>query len=292
MNEKENSLLFLIEKNGDTYEELQIKNRKLRDIIIKINEELKSVNLKYNSMVKEFTTEKQMLLEKLDQITKNYKLYAEGYQEKSLLKKDIGTLINNYKQNNKVMKSFKDAFSFILKKNIMIYNDCKQYYSKKSKNLNNNQNIEFIEQIQSQLFNSLIKFKKNIDMINFPDFYKEYLTFIETEEESRRLRDTNKNNEFMSIDKNSSRNKTNQTNYTNDNINFGKRKNNYSFTKIDLSSKKNQNKNYINRTNNNIYDNEKFKNENKYSNKSNDNIKYKNNNCFRETNYYKSYIYP
>ena len=121
MNNKDkenNSLIKLIENNTDTYEDLKIKNKKLREIIIKINEELKTKTTKNKEMEKQFTEEKQILLDKLDKKTKNYKIYAEGYNENSILKKDIGTLINNYKQNNKVLNTFKDSFCFLLKKNI------------------------------------------------------------------------------------------------------------------------------------------------------------------------------
>ena len=108
MNNKDNSFLHLIENNNDTYEDLKTKNKKLREIIIKITEEIKSLNSKIKTMQKEFTSEKQLLLDKLDKITNNYKIYAEGYKEKVILKKDIGTLMSNYKQNNKVLNSFKD----------------------------------------------------------------------------------------------------------------------------------------------------------------------------------------
>ena len=123
----------------------------------------------------EFTKEKQLLLDKLDKITNNYKLYAEGYKEKALFKKDIRTLINNYKKNNKVLNSFKDSFSFLLKNNIIMYNECKNL-NIDINNSNNNQYEEFIIDIKNRLFNHIIKYKKSIDMINFPNFYKEYLS--------------------------------------------------------------------------------------------------------------------
>ena len=91
----------LIENNSDTYQDLRIKNKKLRDIIVKITDQLKTLSIKNQNLEKQLTSEKQMLLDKLEQITGNYKLYAEGYQEKTLLKKDMGTLINNY---NKIIE--------------------------------------------------------------------------------------------------------------------------------------------------------------------------------------------
>jgi len=286
MNNKENPLLKLIEDENDTYQDLKFKNKKLREIIIKITEELKNLNMKYNSMQAEFTTEKQMLLDKLDKITNNYKLYAEGYKEKTLLKKDIGTLINNYKQNNKVLNSFKEWFSFLLKKNIAIYNECKNFdidkYNNNTYNTtsntnntngNNNQYENFILDIKNHLFNNIIQFKKNIDMINFPDFYKEYLCFVEKEEKERK--EMNKffdKTKYKKISK--EREKSNSKSKSNIKLVKGKKglgncHNHYSFTKINLNNDFNNNIISNNNWNNNFEQNEKdiiYKGTNFYNN--------------------------
>ena len=138
----------LIENNSDTYQDLRIKNKKLRDIIVKITDQLKTLSIKNQNLEKQLTSEKQMLLDKLEQITGNYKLYAEGYQEKTLLKKDMGTLINNYKQNNRVMNSFKDSFLFLLRKNMNMFTDFKKI---DMSSLNNNKDIEVINYIKNNL---------------------------------------------------------------------------------------------------------------------------------------------
>jgi hypothetical protein len=249
----------LIENNSDTYQDLRIKNKKLRDIIVKITDQLKTLSIKNQNLEKQLTSEKQMLLDKLEQITGNYKLYAEGYQEKTLLKKDMGTLINNYKQNNRVMNSFKDSFLFLLRKNMNMYTDFKKI---DIGSLNNNRNIELVNNIKNNLFNNIARFRKNIDIINFPDFYKEYLSFIDVEG-----REENENNNLFNkrIYKNNIK-KSNSTknNIINNNINYkDKRKSlkkseniKYSFTKID-----------VNTNQSNINDNDKkYKDTNYYTN--------------------------
>ena len=246
MNNNDNILLQLIENNSDTYQDLRLKNKKLRDIIIKITDQLKSLNTKYQSLEKQFTSEKQILLDKLEQITGNYKLYAEGYQEKTILKKDMGTLINNYKQNNRVMNSFKDSFLFMLKKNMSMYNDFKKMETMPS---NSNKIFDLLNNIKNNLFNNIIRFRKNIDMINFPDFYKEYLTFIEVEEneenESNKLFGRKIYNKTIKR----TNNKKNNNNISgknpignNVNINYRRKSfgNKYSFTRIDLNSNLNK----------------------------------------------------
>jgi hypothetical protein len=245
MNNNENNLLQLIENNNDTYQDLRLKNKKLRDIIIKITEQLKTINLKYQNLEKQFTSEKQTLLDKLEQITGNYKLYAEGYQEKALLKKDMGTLINNYKQNNRVMNSFKDSFVFLLKKNMNMFSDFNKLERMQS---NNNKFIELLNNMKNNLYNNILRFKKNIDMINFPEFYKEYLSFIDLEQKEenennnfygkRIYRNTmkqinnKKNNSINNLDRNNS---SKNFRYKNRRKSSGKNENKYSFTRIDIN---------------------------------------------------------
>ena len=159
MNKNENILIQLIENNNDTYQDLRFKNKKLRDLIIQITEQLKILNIKYQNLEKQFTSEKQMLLDKLEKITGNYKLYAEGYQEKSILQKDMGTLINNYKQNNRVMNSFKDSFLFLLKKNMNIYIEFKKFEAMPS---NSNKIFDLLNNIKNNLYNNILRFKKKI----------------------------------------------------------------------------------------------------------------------------------
>lgn len=243
MNNNDNILLQLIENNSDTYQDLRLKNKKLRDIIIKITDQLKALNTKYQSLEKQFTSEKQILLDKLEQITGNYKLYAEGYQEKTILKKDMGTLINNYKQNNRVMNSFKDSFLFMLKKNMSMYNDFKKMETMPS---NSNKIFDLLNNIKNNLFNNIIRFRKNIDMINFPDFYKEYLTFIEVEEnESNKLfsrKIFNKTIKRTNNKKNSNNISGKNPIGNNVNINYRRKSfgNKYSFTRIDINSNLNK----------------------------------------------------
>ena len=257
MNNNEINFFQLIENNNDTYQELRIKNKKLRDIIIKITDQLKTLSIKCQNLEKQLASEKQMLLDKLEQITGNYKLYAEGYQEKALLKKDMGTLINNYKQNNRVMNSFKDSFVFLLRKNMNMFTDFKKI---DMSSLNNNKNIKVINYIKNNLFNNIVRFRKNIDIINFPEFYKEYLSFIDVEG-----KEENENNNTLFNKKIYKNNIIKNNIINNNNISYKDRRRKssgkkehikYSFTKIDV----NTNKNNINENDN------KYKDTNYYTN--------------------------
>ena len=243
----------LIENNSDTYQDLRIKNKKLRDIIVKITDQLKTLSIKNQNLEKQLTSEKQMLLDKLEQITGNYKLYAEGYQEKALLKKDMGTLLNNYNQNNKVLNSFKDSFLFLLKKNMNLYTDFKKFGNFQT---DNNKIFDFLNHIKNNLFNNIIRFRKNIDMINFPEFYKEYLNFVESEEKAEN--DNNKlfgkktynntiqkkNNKVYNTINNSGKNPRNNNSNHYRKKSFGKNRNKYSFTRININTNQNNEEEY------------------------------------------------
>ena len=253
MYNNENDFFQLIENNNDTNQELRMKNKKLRDIIIQVTGQLKALNIKYQNLEKQFTSEKQMLLDKLEQITGNYKLYAEGYQEKALLKKDMGTLLNNYNQNNKVLNSFKDSFLFLLKKNMNLYTDFKKFETFQT---DNNKIFDFLNHIKNNLFNNIIRFRKNIDMINFPEFYKEYLNFVESEEKAEN--DNNKlfgkktynntiqkkNNKVYNTINNSGKNPRNNNSNHYRKKSFGKNRNKYSFTRININTNQNNEEEY------------------------------------------------
>lgn len=253
MYNNENDFFQLIENSNDTNQELRMKNKKLRDIIIQVTGQLKALNIKYQNLEKQFTSEKQMLLDKLEQITGNYKLYAEGYQEKALLKKDMGTLLNNYNQNNKVLNSFKDSFLFLLKKNMNLYTDFKKFGNFQT---DNNKIFDFLNHIKNNLFNNIIRFRKNIDMINFPEFYKEYLNFVESEEKAEN--DNNKlfgkktynntiqkkNNKIYNTINNSGKNLRNNNSNNYRKKSFGKNRNKYSFTRININTNQNNEEEY------------------------------------------------
>ena len=81
-------LTQLLDKENDTYEELKLKNKKLRELIIKVSKQLDLLYNKYENIKTSAENEKKILLEKLEKISSNYKLYAESYKENIKLKKE------------------------------------------------------------------------------------------------------------------------------------------------------------------------------------------------------------
>ena len=78
----------LLDKENDTYEDLKHKNKKLRELIIKVSKQLDILYTKYENIKINAENEKKILLEKLEKISSNYKLYAESYKENIKTKKE------------------------------------------------------------------------------------------------------------------------------------------------------------------------------------------------------------
>ena len=168
----------LIDKENDTYEQLKQKNKKLREIIIKFSKQLEVLSIKYENIKNFAEIEKRNLLEKLDKISSNYKLYAESYKENAQLKKEKDILAENSSQINLFFNSCKNSLINLLKKNMQYYTKLKIFYENKNdqyKSINFN---EFIFSLKEELLNNLIQYKNQLDIINFPTFFYEYNTFI------------------------------------------------------------------------------------------------------------------
>ena len=84
----------LLDKEDDTYEDLKHKNKKLRELIVKISKQLDMLYNKYENIKINAENEKKILLEKFEKISANYKLYAESYKENIKLKKEKDLLAN------------------------------------------------------------------------------------------------------------------------------------------------------------------------------------------------------
>ena len=171
----------LIEKEGDSYEELRQKNKKLRDIIIKFSKQLELLSLKYEKIKTVADNEKKILLNKLEKISKNYKLYAESYNENQKLKKEKDVLAENSSQINVIFNSCKNSLVKLIRKNMQYYTKLKNFYEEQSiisSEYRQTKLDNFIFSIKEEILNNLIQYRTQLDFINFPTFFTEYNSFI------------------------------------------------------------------------------------------------------------------
>ena len=171
----------LLDKENDTIEELKVKNKKLREIIIKVSNQLNILYNKYETIKINAENEKKNLLEKLEKISNNYKLYAESYKENIKLKKEKDLLAGNCTQINLIYNSCKNSLVSLIKKNMNYYTKLKMFYENKNTQFKTINYDDFIFSLKEEFLNNLIQYKNQLDIINYPSFYYEFNLFINEE---------------------------------------------------------------------------------------------------------------
>ena len=174
-------LTQLLDKENDTYEELKTKNKKLRELIIKVSKQLDILYNKYVNIKINAENEKKILLEKLEKISTNYKLYAESYKENMKLKKEKEQLAGNCTQINLIYNSCKNSLVSLIKKNMNYYTKLKMFYENKNSQFKTINYDDFIFSLKEEFLNNLIQYKNQLDIINYPSFYYEFNLFINEE---------------------------------------------------------------------------------------------------------------
>ena len=181
-NINEIDIKMLLENENDTYENLRVKNSKLRILIIQASNKITEITNKYNKMEINYQEEKKEILKQLDKISVNYKIYAESFQQNFKIKNDFNNLSQKYEQNLKVISNYQKDIIYLLSEYIQMHfnisNFLNNYYNS---NLNNIRvdSINFIEKNKEFIEKNMMKFNKKIDTVNFPDFYNEYNSFLE-----------------------------------------------------------------------------------------------------------------
>ena len=223
----------LKENECDNYNDLKNKNKKLRNLLNKANNKINELNTLLYNIELNNKKEKEIIINKLNQISKNYLLYANSYSENLNLKNNINNLNKINYQNNKVINNFCQNISNLLNDYIKFHNKIENFLNEiKNNNDNKNYIFNFFFEIKNYTENILLNYKKEIDVINFPNFYDKYFNYIVKF-------DSEKNkNDFNIIDDNEMKIKL-KKNYSMSNIKSSNKKKenlykkyNYNFKKI------------------------------------------------------------
>ena len=223
----------LKENECDNYNDLKNKNNKLRNLLNKANNKINELNTLLYNIELNNKKEKEIIINKLNQISKNYLLYANSYSENLNLKNNINNLNKINYQNNKVINNFCQNISNLLNDYIKFHNKIENFLNEiKNNNDNKNYIFDFFFEIKNYTENILLNYKKEIDVINFPNFYDKYFNYIVKF-------DSEKNkNDFNIIDDNEMKIKL-KKNYSMSNIKSSNKKKenlykkyNYNFKKI------------------------------------------------------------
>ena len=220
---------LLLENENDTYENLKLKNSKLRTLIIQASNKINELTNKLNLKEKEYQEEKKLILMKLDKISKNYKIYAESFQQNTKIKNDYELLNEKYEQNIKVISNYQKDIITLLSDFMKLYSNISNFiFQLNNSNLKNIRidSSNFIKQIKDFIEKKIIKFDKKIDYVNFQNFYHEYSSFLlniknekKLNEEENKLKNkksmTMRKKEYLTINK-----KPNNITYSNNKNNY------------------------------------------------------------------------
>ena len=285
----------LLENDNDTYENLKLKNSKLRTLVIQASNKINELTNKINLKEKEYQEEKKLILMKLDKISNNYKIYAESFQQNIKIKNDYELLNEKYEQNIKVISNYQKDIITLISDFMKLYSNISNFIFQLNNSSVKNIRIDssnFIKQLKDFIEKKIIKFDKKIDYVNFQNFYHEYSSFLlniknekKLNEEENKLKNkksmTMRKKEYLTINK-----KPNNITYSN-NINNYSDINESSYLKSNKSfydfhtGKYDENKNIFKKNNNQRFKRELLFNDNM----KNDII----DNFENNDNYFKSY---
>ena len=238
----------LKENECDNYNDLKNKNNKLRNLLNKANNKINELNTLLYNIELNNKKEKEIIINKLNQISKNYLLYANSYSENLNLKNNINNLNKINYQNNKVINNFCQNISNLLNDYIKFHNKIENFLNEiKNNNDNKNYIFNFFFEIKNYTENILLNYKKEIDVINFPNFYDKYFNYIVKF-------DSEKNkNDFNIIDDNEIKIKL-KKNYSMSNIKSSNKKKENLYKKYNYNFKKISYENFYSNDKNNKND--------------------------------------
>jgi hypothetical protein len=96
----------------DDFKTILNKNNRLRNILIQASNKMNELSTKSLEREEEYRLEKAGVLDQLDKITENYKKYAEGYKNFTLLEEQLKNLQNDYNHNYKVLTTYQESIKY------------------------------------------------------------------------------------------------------------------------------------------------------------------------------------
>lgn len=155
---------------NDDYRTLINKNAKLSNMILQSSTKLKERE-------EEYKAEKAGILEELDRIIGNYKIYAEGYRKYQTLEEQFYNLNKDYQHNYNVMIAYQKSLKTFLKDYIDLLKTISNCLNSKYSNIKNPLQVLF--DFKEQILDNLLKYKETVDILNFSEIYKEYNEIVE-----------------------------------------------------------------------------------------------------------------
>ena len=161
---------FIYDKK-DNFEDLIKKNKQLKELVIKANEKINNLIKTQKKIENNYILEKESILEQLEKIHKNYKLYANSHKYYITLETQLNELIENYNiLNDNFLKVNKELES-LQKSYILIFQKINSFIENNEQN-ESNYCFEFITKIKQELFEISNNFKYGMKKNSIPHSQK------------------------------------------------------------------------------------------------------------------------
>ena len=150
---------------SDSFEDLIKKNEKLRLLIVQANNKINDLVQKQKENESDYNLEKKSILQQLEKIQKNYKIYANSHKAYKEIKVKLEKLIVNYNILNENYFNAKNEYDTILKDYYSIYEQISHFIENNYEKNNIHQlSFEFILHLKKNIYENY----KTLSMRNTP----------------------------------------------------------------------------------------------------------------------------
>ena len=150
-----NFQLYLYDKS-DTFETLISKNDKLRLLVVQANNKINSLIKQQNEMENDYQIEKKSILQQLEKISLNYKVYATSHKLLKTYEQKMNNMMQSYSNLNEQYSRTKNFLLDVINNYYEVFKNINDYL----KNSTQNDNNAFIN--QKEVFSYLIALRNKM----------------------------------------------------------------------------------------------------------------------------------
>lgn len=151
-----NFQLYLYDKS-DTFETLISKNEKLRLLVVQANNKINSLIKQQNEMENDYQIEKKSILQQLETISENYKLYATSHKLLKTNEQKMNNIMQSYSNLNEQYSRTKKFLLDVINNYYEVFKNINDYLKTTTQNDNNNAFIN-----QTEVFSYLIALRNKM----------------------------------------------------------------------------------------------------------------------------------
>lgn len=147
---------FYLYDKSDTFETLISKNDKLRLLVVQANNKINSLIKQQNEMENDYQIEKKSILQQLDKISENYKVYANSHKLLKTNEQKINNIMQSYSILNEQYSRAKNFLMDVINNYYEVFKNINDYLKTTTQKDNN----AFTN--QTEVFSYLIALRNKI----------------------------------------------------------------------------------------------------------------------------------